>query len=163
MLSDPYACDEQLLFKSIDCERFRSSGPGGQHVQKTNSAVRLRHKESGICCQCQDHREHRRNLSAALKELRLRLAMHYRGFGQAELLTQRRHGERLRVSVDAKDFHLLVGYIFDILVNSDWDTRAAAEVCALSHSQLCKFLKLNKLVLQRVNDERMQRDLYALK
>ncbi len=163
MLNNPYACDDSQLMKAVHCERFRSSGPGGQHAQKTNSAVRLRHKDSDICCQCQDHREYQRNQSQALRELRMRLAMHYRGFGDSSILEARRKGTRLRVSVDAKDFHLLLGYIFDVLTDNGWDSKFTAEICGLSHSQLCKFLCLNKLVMQTVNNRRHDVDLHPLK
>jgi len=61
--------DEELLCE-CEVDTFRSSGPGGQHVNKTESAVRLRHLPSGVVVTSQKERSQYRNKSLCLQKLR---------------------------------------------------------------------------------------------
>jgi ribosome-associated protein len=70
--------DEDLL-RECDVETFRSSGPGGQHVNKTESAVRLRHLPSGVVVTSQQERSQYRNKAICLEKLREKInRMNYR-------------------------------------------------------------------------------------
>ena len=64
--------DEDLL-SECEVETFRSSGPGGQNVNKRDTAVRLRHLPTGIVVTCQRERSQYRNKQIALAELRSKL------------------------------------------------------------------------------------------
>src|SRR4029450_2869526 len=61
--------DEELL-RECEIETFRSSGPGGQHVNKTESAVRLRHVPSGVVVTSRQERSQHRNKALCLQRLR---------------------------------------------------------------------------------------------
>ena len=65
--------DEDLL-RECEVETFRSSGPGGQHVNKTESAVRLKHVSSGIVVTSQQERSQHRNKALCLEKLRNKVA-----------------------------------------------------------------------------------------
>lgn len=64
--------DEELLRECL-LETFRASGPGGQHVNKTESAVRLRHPPSGVVVTSREERSQHRNKALCLQKLRERV------------------------------------------------------------------------------------------
>jgi len=72
MIPGTPSSDEDLLAE-CEVETFRSSGPGGQNVNKRDTAVRLRHTPTGIVVTCQRERSQYRNKQIALEELRKKL------------------------------------------------------------------------------------------
>ena len=64
--------DEDLL-RECAVDTFRASGPGGQHDNKTESAVRLTHLPSGVVVTCREDRSQHRNKATCLRKLRERV------------------------------------------------------------------------------------------
>jgi peptide chain release factor 1 len=73
VLPEPEDVEVSLSPDEYRKDLFCASGPGGQHVNKTASAVRLSHLETGIVVQCQDEKSQHKNLAKALRVLKTRL------------------------------------------------------------------------------------------
>jgi protein subunit release factor A len=65
----PYATDRDLLEREVVIEVFRASGPGGQHVNRTESALRITHPPSGVVVIAQDSPSQHRNRDIAFERL----------------------------------------------------------------------------------------------
>lgn len=72
-MAEPEDIEVELKPEDYRVDKFCASGPGGQHVNKTESAIRLTHLETGIVVQCQDEKSQHKNLARAIRVLKSRL------------------------------------------------------------------------------------------
>ena len=73
VMAEPEDVEINLKPDEYRIDKFCASGPGGQHVNKTESAIRLTHYETGIVVQCQDEKTQHKNLAKALRVLKSRI------------------------------------------------------------------------------------------
>lgn len=158
----PAAAAADKLLAECDVRRLRRSGPGGQHRNKVETAVALRHRPTGVAAEASERRSQSENQHAALFRLRVNLALEVRqqtpADGQPSALWQSRvHGGRIAVNPGHDDFPSLLAEALDGLAAADWGVKSAAESLGVTSSQLIKFLKLEPRALALVNAQRSER------
>jgi peptide chain release factor 1 len=90
VLAEPEDVEVNLKPDEYRLDTFCASGPGGQHVNKTASAVRLTHFETGIVVQCQDEKSQLKNKNKALRELAARVYDYYKQQEDAKRAAERK-------------------------------------------------------------------------
>lgn len=158
--------EDRALLAQCEVDRFRASGPGGQKRNVTDSAVRLRHRASGLTGEANESRSQHENRARALGRLRRELALRLRALPRSgEGLEALPLAFRGRNRLGARDprFLVAVAEAFDLLEAAGWSLADAASAAGVTTAALGRFLAREPWLLHAANEQRRARELGALR
>lgn len=154
---------EVQLLAQCEVDTYRASGPGGQKRNKTSSAVRLRHRPSGLIVIAEESRSQHENKARALRRLRKELFLQLRLTAPVEALVRHPEfraalGSDGRLNVGSKDprFWPAAGIALDVLEAVQARVSTAAELLGITTGNLIDFLEQDPKVWQYANQMRFR-------
>ena len=170
--TDLLLASDDALIAQCEVDRYRASGPGGQHRNKTESAVRLRHRASGVTAIGEDSRSQAENKLHAVRRLRAAIALEVRepvaldGFAASPRLASlvargtAPLGERTR---QTGEYWAAMAELLDVLVEGGLEIAATAQRLGITTGALSKLLLHDDHVARAVNDLRRARGMRPLR
>jgi hypothetical protein len=166
--ADYVLASDDALIAQCEVDRYRASGPGGQHRNKTESAVRLRHKLTGISAIGEDSRSQSENKLHAVRRLRSALALQLRepvtgisprltafvAAGTAPL------GAKTRLT---GEYWAAIGELLDLLVANNLEIATTAQRLGITTGAMSKLLLHDEQVARVVNDLRRSKGMRPLR
>ena len=169
---DYLLASDDALIAQCEVDRYRASGPGGQHRNKTESAVRLRHKLTGVSAIGEDSRSQAENKMHAVRRLRSALAIEVREPVQLDGYVP---SSRLAAFVAAGtaplgaktrltgEYWAAIGELLDLLVAGNLEIGTTAQRLGISTGALSKLLLHDDTVGRAVNDLRRAKNMRPLR
>ena len=153
--------DDAALLAQSDVQIYKSSGPGGQHRNKVSSAVRVRHKATGVAAHGDESRSQHDNKRMAVRRLRMNMACRLRrpvdrGSAVPSLVGEcifipRGKGQtpqpRLKIGRRDQRFWAVVAYLLDVLEEFDGRLSEAAEHVGITTSNFADTLQCERHLL----------------
>lgn len=127
--------DDETLWDECENDFRRASGHGGQKINKTSSAVRVYHAQTGIAASSMESRSQHVNRIIALKKLRFRIACQERCEPDPDFRVEP------APSVQNKNYPVWIAALFDALAASAWDLDKAAGTLGISRGRLTRLLR----------------------
>ena len=165
------ASDDALIAQS-EVDRYRASGPGGQHRNKTESAVRLRHKLSGMTAIGEDSRSQAENKIHAVRRLRAAIALGVRepvaldGYTASPRLAALVAGGTAPLGARTRltgGYWAAIAELLDLLVAGDLEIGATAQRLGITTGAMSRLLLHDDQVARVVNDLRRARGMRPLR
>jgi hypothetical protein len=155
------ALDDEGLIAQCEVDHYRASGPGGQKRNKTSSAVRLRHRPTGVAVVAVEDRSQHVNKRRAVRRLREAIALNVREpvdisrYRPSELLALCL-GRDGSLQIGAKDprRYQVIRELLDVLAACGMSVRDAAALVGMSTAQLVKLIQADDKLWARVNQLR---------
>ncbi len=164
------ALDDPRLLAQCDVDCYRASGPGGQKRNKTSSAVRLRHRPTGLLVTASEDRSQHVNKSRALRRIRVAIALQVRcpvdrdSYVRSESLSSYIAPDgSIKVGRHDQCFATVISEVLDVLSACELRVRDTAKLLGISTARLIAFFRKHRKVWQRVHDLRTAQGLKPLK
>lgn len=166
--------DDEALARQCEVDRYRASGPGGQHRNKTESAIRLRHVHYGVVVHADGSRSQAENRAQAIVRMREALALGVRLPLPAQPVPWRPDAALAAFIADggrsitrrtraAGAVLLQFARLLDVLEACNGELAAAASVLGVGSSALSKLLIYDDAVARATNELRSRHGLRALR
>ncbi len=168
--ADYLSLADEALLRQCRVETFRVSGPGGQHRNKTDSAVRLTHEPTLVVAQASERRSQHENRRRALVRLRQTIALEVRrhldldGYTPPPQLDAVLTAKKARrIGPRHRDYPCGVQAFLDLFLAVGCALAEAAEAADTSTGALSRFIVADRQLLRRVNTLREERGLRPLR
>jgi hypothetical protein len=169
---DHLLVSDDALIAQCEVDRYRASGPGGQHRNKTESAVRLRHKLTGVSAIGEDSRSQSENKLHAVRRLRSAIALEVRepvrldGYVPSARLARFIAAGTAPLGAKTKltgEYWASIGELLDLLVAGDLEIGTTAQRLGITTGAMSKFLLHDDAVARVVNDLRRAKGMRPLR